>query len=112
MNQTSKWESRYVVVDVDDPDAIGQCDTSGFVFNHKDLVKQMDWRGNSLVWTGLMVGKPFVDKPCQQNRPPVFARDPIPVKNPRIPTPYTEPSSRPAPPDAVRLDELRKGWFI
>lgn len=65
---------------------LGVCDFSGFTFNHKDLHKQMDWRGNQLTWTGYMVGTPFLDKPQEQNRPPAVEADPYPIDNPRYPT--------------------------
>ena len=62
---------------------VGVCDFSGFWFSHSDLVKQMEYRGNSLVWTGFMVGRPFVDIPNQQARPPLVKADPKVVINPR-----------------------------
>lgn len=64
-------------------DAVGVCDFSGFWFSHSDLVKQMEWRGNRLVWTGFMVGRPFVDIPNEQARPPLVQDDPKIVENPR-----------------------------
>lgn len=64
---------------------LGVCDISGQVFKRKDLLKQMEWRGNSLQWTGMWVGRPYLDSPNQQNRPPVVKADPVPVKNPRLP---------------------------
>jgi hypothetical protein len=79
------WKGKYVKVNPANPQGLGVCDDSGFVFNHKDLIKQMEWRGNNLVWTGLMVGKPYLDKPCEQNRPPIVKGDPKPVSNPRLP---------------------------
>ena len=51
----------------------------------------MEWRGDNLVWTGLMVGPQYLDKPQEQNRPPLVKNDPRPVQNPRPPTPYTDP---------------------
>jgi hypothetical protein len=62
---------------------VGVCDFSGFWFSQSDLVKQMEYRGNSLVWTGFMVGRPFVDIPNQQARPPLVKADPKVVMNPR-----------------------------
>ncbi len=64
--------------------ALGICDYSGLVFNKKDLVKQMEWRGNALVWTGYLVGRPFLDVPNEQNRPPILPPDPVPVPLPRV----------------------------
>jgi hypothetical protein len=60
---------------------VGVCDYSGFWFSRSDLVKQMEYRGNSLVWTGFMVGRPFLDVPSEQNRPPLIKNDPIAVDN-------------------------------
>lgn len=71
----------YVRKDVIEP--IGVCDYSGFFFSKSDLVKQYEWRGNQLVWTGAIVGRPFVDEPNQQNRPPQIKGDPKAVQNPR-----------------------------
>lgn len=93
MSWTNKWKSKYVVIDPKNPAALGECDDSGFTFNRKDLVKQMEWRGDNLVWTGLMVGKPYLDVPQEQNRPPLVKADPRPVTNPRLPTPYTDPEA-------------------
>ena len=71
----------YVRKDVIEP--IGTCDYSGFPFSRSDLVKQYDWRGNQLVWTGAIVGRPFVDEPNETNRPPQIKGDPKAVQNPR-----------------------------
>lgn len=88
-------KGKYVVIDPENPEAVGFCDKTGSPFLKKDLVKQMEWRGNSLQWTGALVGKPFVDKPNEQGRTPRLSEDPVPVKNPRPPQAnfYTEPVS-------------------
>jgi hypothetical protein len=62
---------------------VGVCDYSGFFFSKSDLVKQYEWRGNQLVWTGAIVGRPFVDEPNEQNRPPQIKSDPKAVQDPR-----------------------------
>lgn len=80
---------RYYSVNEKNPEAKGICDRSGFVFNHSDLVKQMEWRGDSLEWTGMTVGRPFLDEPNEQLRNPEVGPDSIPVENPKLPT-YTE----------------------
>lgn len=80
---------RHVFVDENSPSALGICDKSGFVFRRIDMVKQMEWRGNALVWTGFIVGKPFVDTPNAQLRPPMLPPDPVPVQNPRLQQPTT-----------------------
>ncbi len=81
-------KGKYVKVNKTHPNAVGVCDRSGFVFNHKDLCKQYEWRGNRLVWTGFLVGRPFLDKPQQQFRPPLTKADPYSIKNPRFPENY------------------------
>lgn len=82
-------KGRYYQVDSNNPQAKGICDRSGFAFNHKDLVKQMEWRGDSLEWTGLTVGKPFLDKPNEQLRTPEIGPDSVPVEEPKLPI-YTD----------------------
>jgi hypothetical protein len=64
-------------------EAIGVCDYSGFYFTKSDLVKQYEWRGNTLQWTGYLVGKPFLDIPNEQYRPPLIKGDPKSVENAR-----------------------------
>jgi hypothetical protein len=76
---------KYVTFDFEHPQAVGVCDYSGFFFNHKDLHKQMEWRGNSLVWNGFLVGKPYLDIPNEQMRNPLIYPDPVPIKDPRPP---------------------------
>lgn len=80
---------RYYIVDTDNPQAKGICDRSGFAFNHSDLIKQMEWRGESLEWTGLTVGRPFLDEPNEQLRNPEIGPDSIPVEYPKMPI-FTE----------------------
>lgn len=77
-------KGQYVTIDIDNPQALGICDRTGFVHNRKDLVKQMEWRGDSLVWTGFLVGRDFVDVPNEQSRPPILPPDPVPVIDPRV----------------------------
>ena len=95
MSWVQRWKSKYVTIDPKNPSGLGVCDRSGFVFNHKDLIKQMEWRGNNFVWTGLMVGNPYLDKPCVQNRPPIVKDDPKPLKNPRLPKDYQSTETNP-----------------
>jgi hypothetical protein len=97
MGWVSRWKSKNLVVDPDNPSGMGVCDRSGFVFNRKDLVEQQEWRGNRLVGTNIFVGKQYLDTPQQQNRPPIVLPDPVPFKKPR-----PEQPSEPVPPyDAV-----------
>lgn len=78
-------KGKYVTVDPWNTKALGICDGTGFVHLREDLVKQMEWRGNSLQWTGYYVGKNYVDKPNEQLRNPQLRPDPVPVLNPRPP---------------------------
>lgn len=79
-------KGKYVTINVDNPEALGICDGSGFVFRRSDMVKQMEWRGNALVWTGFIKGRKFIDEPNPQLKPPnIYRPDPIPVRDPRPP---------------------------
>lgn len=84
----AKFNRKYYTPDPSNPEASGICDRSGFVFKHSDLVQQMEWRGESLEWTGLMVGAPFLDKPNEQLRNPPLYPDPVPVDMPKPPHQY------------------------
>ncbi|HEY3526886.1 MAG TPA: hypothetical protein VGK47_11855 [Nitrososphaeraceae archaeon] len=76
-------KGKYVTIDPKNPEALAICDYSGLPCLHKDLVRQMEWRGEGLVWTGLLVNKRFADIPNEQGRSPILPPDPIPVSNPR-----------------------------
>lgn len=76
---------KYVHIDPDNPEALAICDYTGFVFHRKDLIRQMEWRGDRLLWTGFYVGRPFADAPNPQLRPPILPPDPVPVREPRLP---------------------------
>jgi len=76
-------KGKHVQIDSKDPESLGRCDYTGSIFNRSDLVKQMEWRGNALVWTGFYVGRPFADVPNEQLRPPMLPPDPVPIINPR-----------------------------
>jgi hypothetical protein len=78
-------QGKHVNVDFSTPGALGICDFTGFVFRRRDMVKQMEWRGNRLVWTGYIVGRPYADMPNPQLKPPMLKPDPVPVRNPRDP---------------------------
>lgn len=77
-------KGKHVTVDPSSPDALGICDYTGFVHKRSDLVKQMEWRGNAIVWTGFYVGRDYVDVPNEQLRPPILPPDPVPVREPRL----------------------------
>lgn len=76
-------KGRWVKINSRNPDAVARCDRSGLLCNYKDLVKQYDYRGTGLIWTGLYVNKYFLDKPNPQNMNPVIKPDPVPVEHPR-----------------------------
>lgn len=78
-------QGKHVNVDFDSPGALGICDFTGFVFRRRDMVKQMEWRGNRLIWTGFIVGRPYANTPNPQLKPPMLKPDPIPVRDPRLP---------------------------
>ena len=108
MSYATRFKGKYVSINPDNPSALGVCDESGFVFNHNQLVKQMEWRGNNLVWTGLMVGKPYLDKPSQQNRPPITNDDPKTVANPRLPKDYKSADSNQVLPHGELIKKLQE----
>lgn len=77
-------KGRHVHINPSHPEALGMCDHTQFVHMRKDLVRQMEYRGEDLVWTGLYVGRQYVDVPNDQLRPPLLAPDPVPVLEPRV----------------------------
>jgi len=82
---TMRPKGKHVTIDPSDPQGLGICDYTQFVHNRKDLVKQYEWRGNALVWTGFFVGRQYVDVPNEQARPPILPPDPVPFLFPRLP---------------------------
>jgi len=69
--------------DPENPVAAARCDASDFVVGRTDLVKQMEFHGLSLVWTGKWVSKRFADKPNPAMLTPILKADPAPIPNPR-----------------------------
>jgi hypothetical protein len=65
------------------PRGIARCDYSGLMTRHSDLIKQKEYRGTGLVWTGYYVNPKFVDMPNAQNLIPLIKLDPIPLPNAR-----------------------------
>jgi hypothetical protein len=111
MRFVKKFKPKHVKIDLNNLEPQAVCDRSGFIFLHKDLVKQKEWAGNNLVWTGLLVGKPYVDIPNPQARPPKIKKDPIPVKDPRLPEGYIPPESNPiAPPNVLKAKLDNYNW--
>lgn len=109
MSWVKKWQGKHARTSSKNPSALGQCDYSDFTFNRRDLIKQMQWRGDSLQWTGFMVGRPYLDVPNEQLRPPKTQADPYAVINPRLPQPYgpdlsNSPQVPPAQQAAIQLN--------
>lgn len=75
--------STHVSIDEDDPHGVAICDASGFVVPRRELVKQMEWRGDRLVWTGLMVWSKFADVPNESLREKALPPDPPTISGTR-----------------------------
>lgn len=84
----------FPIVNLWNVDPWGRCDISGLPTMHADLVKQMDYFGETLQWTGYMVRREFYDEPNPQKIPVRLKPDPVPVRNPRI---FHYPKGPPAP---------------
>lgn len=84
---SNRYSDKRVRIDPNRPEAVGVCDRSGFVYMRKDLVKQMEWVGDSLVWTGLYVGPDQLDTPNEQLRTSHFPVNPRPVMDARTTNP-------------------------
>jgi hypothetical protein len=84
---SNRPHGKHVRIDETAPRALGICDYTGFVHNRTDLVRQMEWRGNAIVWTGFYVGRQYADKPNEQLRPPILPPDPVPIREPRLKQP-------------------------
>lgn len=102
-------KGKYVSIDVNHPQALGYCDYTQIIHMRKDLIRQMEWRGDALVWTGFYVGRDFLDTPNEQLRPPILPPDPVPILEPRGPQgnlPYL-PEGIPAFPENERARILQ-----
>ena len=78
-----RYRSRIPYVDPDNPQSWGRDDYTGLPVMHPDLIKQMEYFGTGLAWTGFMVHFKDADQPNPQNVPPRLKVDPIPIPNPR-----------------------------
>lgn len=72
------------------PQAMGECDRCGFWHSHADMIRQLQWAGNKLIDTGLLVGRDCLDRPQDQFRSIILPPDPIPILNAR-PSPNVTP---------------------
>lgn len=70
-------------VDPNSPSAFAVCDRCQRLFNRRDLIWEMQWRGPRLMKTGYLVDKSCLDVPQQQLRPRILPTDPVPIFNPR-----------------------------
>jgi hypothetical protein len=68
--------------DPKNPISVAKCDISGFIVPRNELVRQMQYRGNRLVWTGFWVWNRFADIPNPQMLTPILPPDPVAVQNP------------------------------
>jgi hypothetical protein len=66
------------------PQAFAICDGCGFLYNHVDLVWQMEWAGNRIINQHQLVCRRCNDVPNQQLRAIVLPADPQPIMNPRV----------------------------
>ena len=65
------------------PQAFAVCDRCGFVYNHKDLVWQLDWVGPRMQNKHILICESCRDKPQEQLRTIIVPADPIPIADPR-----------------------------
>lgn len=94
-------------VNVKNPLGYGICDKTQFIMRHCDMVKQMEYLGDSLQWTGYMVGKWYADKPNPSLKPVVLKPDPVPLDNPR--PQQQQPDSLPYKATAAILNSIYFG---
>jgi hypothetical protein len=74
---------KYTHMSKNKPRAIARCDYSGFMVQHAALIRQMEYRGQGLVFTGYYVHPKFADTPQPQNLTPRIKLDPVPIRNAR-----------------------------
>lgn len=65
------------------PSAWGRCDRCGFIYLHRQLRFQFDYRGPRLANLRILVCEKCYDKPQAQLKPLLITQDPIPVLNAR-----------------------------
>ena len=79
-------------VDSTSPRAFAICDRCGFLYNHRDLHWQYDYRGRSLANLRILVCETCEDTPQNQLKPRIIPPDPMPIMNAR-PERYQEYST-------------------
>lgn len=90
----TRYRSRMPRVNPQHPDAWGRCDLSGLPVMHADMVKQYEYLGRTLSWTGWIVNRMEADEPNPSLMPPKLFPDPLPVPNPRY---FYQAKSPPVP---------------
>ena len=65
------------------PSAWGRCDRCGFIYNHRSLQFQFDYRGPRLTNLRFLVCQTCYDKPQAQLKPIMVSQDPLPIINAR-----------------------------
>ena len=85
--------SCYGVVDPGNPEAAGICDRGGEVRKRRELLPEMEWRGDRLAWNGFLVCRRHMDRPQPQDRARHLPADPIPVRNPRPDLDFVQPGA-------------------
>jgi len=70
-------------VNANSPQAFGRCDRCGFIYTHKDLRFQFDYRGPQLQNLRFLVCETCLDKPQPQLKPVILSADPMPIVNAR-----------------------------
>jgi len=73
----------HAFVNASAPSAWGRCDRCGFIYNHKALRFQFDFRGPQLQNLRFLVCEKCTDKPQPQLKPILTTQDPVPVLNAR-----------------------------
>ena len=73
----------HAFVNANAPSAWGRCDRCGFIYNHKALRFQFDFRGPQLQNLRFLVCEKCTDKPQPQLKPILTTQDPVPVLNAR-----------------------------
>jgi hypothetical protein len=78
------------------PEALGVCDLCGFLYNHRALTWDYDWRGSKMQNLRILVCEGCLDEPQQNGqRSFILPPDPVPIANarPEYYVPDTNPLS-------------------
>lgn len=79
MSLRPSFTSTFAQVSLHDFAPLAQCDITHLPVLQTDLVPYMEWAGDSLYDTGLLVHKDFVDEPNPFGKTPPIYDDPTPV---------------------------------